>query len=168
MKCAEWTEADWDLASGAFDRNFPNGRGMGVWTAAAVTDRDWAGTAKGLSSVDTRIQFKNNAEYHGMEVHAWQYTASAMYREASDHFYTAAFWREVDAESIGDSNPEHAADPGHHKAITMCIRMARFCLALANAQESRSPWPRSTQFGLEPEWVEERESKAQRQIDAAT
>lgn len=166
MLSAHWTEEDALIARAAFERLFPDGRGMGVWTAAAKTDRDWAGSDAGLSSPDTRIQFKNNAEYHGMETYGWQYFASAMYAEASDHFYAAALWRETDAEVLLQHNPGVAVDDGHLKAIEICIRVGRYAASLGTSQELRRPFASPEQFGLSRSWLDLREDRAQAQLDA--
>lgn len=166
MLSDDWTDDDTSAARAALARVFPANRGMGVWTAAAKTDRDWAGTDAGLSSPDTRVQFKNNAEYHGMEVHAWQYFASAMYADARDHFYAAALWRETDAEVLLDYNPEMTIDSGHLKAIELCIRLGRYAGSLSRAQERGGQFEPPENFGLTGSWVDAREERAQAQLDA--
>lgn len=163
MLSHEWTEADREIADRALDRWFPGGAGMSVWTADAVTDRSWNGTTHGLRSVDTRIQFKNNAEYHGMEVHAWQYFAAVMYPEARDHFYAAALSREVDSESILAVDPTATVDEGHLKATDTCIRLGRYCQAIV--EHGHTP-ARPEHFGLTSAWVNRREQRAQAQLDA--
>jgi hypothetical protein len=166
MICDEWRDADIRAASEAFDGVFADGVGLGVWTAAADTTREWGGGKKGLSVVDTRHTIKNNAEYHGMEVYAWQYMTTAQYQYAADHFFSAAYWREVDLSAILDNNPGVLADAGHLSAISACIRMARFATALSDAQRGGWSYPLPEEFGLEDEWVSEREQKAQRVLDS--
>lgn len=165
MLSPEWAEEELSNAEDTFRRLFPGGKGMGVWTAEAVTNRSWGGSKNNLSSPDTRIQFKNNAEYHGMEVHAWQYLVTAQYSEASDHFYAAALWREQDAAVIQDCNPGRALDSGHLQAILLCIRLARYSRALYRAQRLGLRYPGPEKFDLDPQFVERRENKAQEQLD---
>jgi len=166
MLSATWTETDLSIAESAFQRRFPLGRGMSVWTADAVTARDWAGAVKqGLSALDTRIHFKNGAEYHGMEVYAWQYVVTAMYSDASEHFYAAALWRENDASLITASNPTTGVDSGHLNAITQCIRMGRYSSALGEAQRLKRRVPLPHEFELESDFVERGESRARIAFD---
>lgn len=166
MLSDQWTSEDIHVAEEAFDRVFPNGRGMGVWTARAETARDWAGTDKGLSTIDTRAQIKNHAEYKGMEVYAWQYFAGGMYADARDHFYAAALWRETDAHIIQQANPRHSIDEGHLKAIELCIRLGRFAGSLFDSQASDRGFRPAEDFGLKSSFVRSRENKAASQLDA--
>ncbi|WP_243227059.1 hypothetical protein [Microbacterium sp. CIAB417] len=162
-----WTDEDIAAANAAFQKRFPAGRGMGVWTASADGTREWAGTSKGLSSLDTRHPIKNNAEYHGMELYAWQFMATAQYEDAFEHFYSAALWRESDHDQIEASNPNAGGDSGHVKAIDMCIRMARFARALWSAQINNAPYPPTSDFDLDEAWVARREAKAEQALSAA-
>lgn len=153
---ADWDETDESRARDALRRNYGKFPELGaMWPTS--TARDWAGSKKGLSVLDTRGPIKNNAEYHGLETYAWQYLVTVQYELAADHFYIAALWRGMDAEAIGQT------DGGHARAEALCLRCARFAYSLAHAPAGRRPVPE--EFGLESDWVEEREAKAQRVLD---
>lgn len=162
---SEWSQEDETLADAAYSLHFPGGQGM-LWAADADTTRDWAGSDRGLSSLDTRIQFKNRAEYKGLERHAWQYLATNQWQLAADYFYVAAVWREMDAKTIELANPGHSLDPGHLKAVECLLRMARFATACARRAKWEE-WPEPKRFGLSQAWVEQREERAREQVDAA-
>jgi hypothetical protein len=155
----DWTPEDDERAAGAVRRHvgdFPNL----ALTWPTGTNRDWGGSAKGLSVGDTRVQIKNNAEYHGLEIYAWQYMAVGDYEAAADHFYMAALWRQVDGDLIG------TVDHGHAKAEALMLRCARFAHALAR-KPARRGWPPPEDYGLTEDWVTRREEKALSQLDAA-
>lgn len=161
-----WDESARVGAAAAFHKLFPDGRGMSPWTASAVTAREWRGTEDGLRSSDTRLHFKNRAEYHGIETYAWQYLVTSQYSDAMDHFYAAAFWRANDMGLIAAANSGAEADDGHIAAVSFCLRMARFAQALAHAANSNSPFPRPGDFGLDERRVAAREKRAQGELDA--
>lgn len=150
----DWTDTDRRRVKQAMRKNFPSGR-LELWPTS--TNRAWAGTARGIKVPDTRIPIKNNAEYHGLEMHAWQYMATVQYELASDYFYLAAAWREEDSEIIG------VVDASHRTAEAMCLRVARYARAL---HEAKRHWPSPESFGLRESWVEERETRALEQLDA--
>ena len=152
-----WSDEDKRLTDAARLRHFPNGAS---WIRADDVDtgRDWGGWDKGLSTGDSRIPIKNNAEYHGMERHAWQYLAAAMYPEARDYFYCAAAVRREDSEEaiVGP------IDDGHDKAILICLRMARFSQAVGtygwNAVAAED-------YGLDSDWVVRRVDAAEQLLE---
>ncbi|HEY9471876.1 MAG TPA: hypothetical protein VIQ76_19890 [Propionibacteriaceae bacterium] len=129
---------------------------VNFWAASADTTRAWKG---GKDVLDTRIPIKNNAEYHGLEIYAWQYFHSTMYEEASEHFYLAALWRREDSEMIGST------DDGHRHAEDFCLRMGRFSHALHLDQRAGRPFSAAEDFGLSDDLVTNRESKAGSQIE---
>lgn len=152
-----WTATDEGRATDALHRNFGEQANL-AWLWPTSTDREWAGTKRGKSVPDTRVAFKNNAEYHGLETHAWQFMATAQYDFAADYFYVAALWRQLDAEFIGDT------DAGHARAEAICLRCARFAQALSH--RPRFHWPEPEKFGLTSKFVQEREAAAQSKLNA--
>lgn len=108
--------------------------------------------------LDSRIQAKNNTEYHGLERHAWQYHVTTQYEQSYHHWLMAAAWRHEDLQHLG------ASSGGHDDAIRFCIRQALFNQALA-ARKFPEPWPSPANYGIDPIAHRKREAMAQAELD---
>jgi hypothetical protein len=112
---------------------------------------------------DSRIPAKNNTEYHGLERLAKQYQAAAMYDLAAHHWLLACWWRRVDRDAHGFS------DPKHEDAIAFCHRMSAFTEALhawsAGGGHDALPDPRD--WGLDPDRVDALEREGEERLIAA-
>ena len=112
--------------------------------------------------VDSRIPAKNNTEYHGLECYANQYHATAQYEFAYQHWFMAAYWRTVDAES------NNFLDATHSKAVEYCLKQAQYNKSLAEWQDHPvGPAPEPEKFNLSSGDLGKKELLAFAQLEAA-
>jgi hypothetical protein len=113
-----WRDAYRAPTSSALRRHFGHSGGI---TQLFPCMRDQYKWGAGRPDVlDARVPIKNNTEYHGLELHARQWFATAKYEEAFEHWLLAADWRSEDmlANSFKDQ--------GHVAAIDFALRNAAY------------------------------------------
>ncbi|GAA3163123.1 hypothetical protein GCM10010466_62580 [Planomonospora alba] len=154
-----WKPAYYELAEKFFSLYFGCPPRLSAVFPSVRSGYPWSGHRP--KTGDSRVHAKNNDEYHGLERHAWQYHASAMYEEAYHHFLMAAAHRREDGEVMG------SADSGHIEAVRFCVRHALFNKALAEAQRGRRLWPRPETFGIDPAKHDRRVEQAESELDSS-
>lgn len=117
----------------------------------------WASHRPDVS--DSRVPAKNNTEYHGLERHAGQYHAVAMYEEAS-HFWLLAAWHRQ-----ADMDTHNFVDDGHKAAVSFCLRNMSYNAALKAWSDAggsqNTPPPKPELFGVKPDQLARIEAEAE-------
>lgn len=155
----QWKDEYNVLARQYLDDHFGGTQGLTATFPCMRDDYPWSSHRPDV--LDSRIPAKNNTEYHGLERYANQYHATAQYDFAYQHWLMAAYWRKVDAES------NNFVDVGHAKAVEYGLKQALYNESLSIWQSNpigKAPLPE--RFGLSSKDVDNKEAKAQAQLDA--
>jgi hypothetical protein len=113
-----WRDAYRRLASRALKQHFGGCQGLTFTFPCMRDEYHWGDHRPNVA--DPRIPIKNNTEYHGIELHGWQWFSTAQYEEARDHWLLAALWRREDMIAHGFT------DAGHVAAIDYLVRLAAY------------------------------------------
>lgn len=157
----EWSDQHAKDGLRYLKRYFGDWQGLTSVFACMRNEYPWDSSRPSIP--DSRVAAKNNTEYHGLERHAAQYRAAAMYDEARHHWLMAVMVRKADMDAHGFD------DDRHRNALSFCLRNAAFDEALGRWSKEGSvrPVPQPEEFGLREYDIARNELKAQAALDKA-
>jgi len=156
-----WEEAFAATAASYLQRYFGGFGGLTTAFPCMRDDYPWAANRPDVP--DSRVPAKNNTEYHGLESLAGQYHSAAMYQEASHHWLMAAWCRRIDKTTHGFN------DAGHDRALSFCLKNAKFNDALKDWSDNggRGPAPEPSEFGLTDQQADRIEAEGAQILEEA-